>query len=89
MITPLLTWIRVKLWFATVNRYRGWKAKRQLAEYVKTLSPEQQAWANDLRARLDADPKGSVRILRAESSRLNEKFARLSEQIDQAHRSQA
>lgn len=89
MISALLTWIRVKLWFATVNRYRGWKAKKQLAAYVKTLSPEQQAWANDLRARLDADPKGSVRILRTESSRLNEKFARLSERIDQAHRSQA
>lgn len=83
MLKQIATIAKTKLWFATVNKYRGMKARSQLAEYVSTLSPEQQAWANDLRARLDAakTPEQSVGILRGEAAKIGEKQMRLAEKL--------
>jgi hypothetical protein len=77
--------IKVKLWFATVNKYRGWKAKRKLAAYVKTLSPAQQVWANDLRKKLDHSPvTATAAILRGAASDIEIKQARLTEKLERA-----
>lgn len=38
------------------------QAEKNLADYVATLSPERQAWANQLRAELDAMPKMEDRL---------------------------
>jgi len=83
MIRELLTIAKVKIFFLTVNKYREFKARRRLAAYVKTLSPEKQAAANALRAKLDAAKPGSAAgILRAEISRVNIAQCRLIERIE-------
>lgn len=89
MLKEIATIAKTKLWFATVNRYKGHQARKQLEEYVKTLSPERQAWANELRARLDAakSPDEAALILRKENDKLEEKHARLAERIDRVQRS--
>ena len=38
------------------------QAEKNLADYVATLSPEQQAWANNLRAELNAMPRMEDRL---------------------------
>lgn len=38
------------------------QAEKNLADYVATLSPEQQAWAAQLRSELDAMPKIEDRL---------------------------
>lgn len=82
MIKELATIIKSKLWFGTVNKFRGYKARRELEAYMKTLSPKNQAWAKELRAKLDtASPDQAVGILRKEASALNEQHMRVTERI--------
>lgn len=81
MLKELVTIAKSKIWFATVNKVRLAKAKRDLEAYTKTLSPKNQEWARELRARLDASPNESVRILRHEIDEVNVKHARLQEKL--------
>lgn len=57
------------------------QAERKLEAYLKTLSPERRAWANDLRKRLKADPKDAARILFRETQALETKQHRLTAKI--------
>ena len=59
---------------------RVYKAKRALAAYVSTLSPEQQAWATELSAKLaSSDP---VKVMQLESQRLREQHFRVIERLE-------
>lgn len=87
LIPAFLIWLfvqaKVKLWFGTVNVYRGWRARRKLAAYVATLKPEQQAWANELRRKLQHSPAtATAAVLRATASEIQIKHARLAEKVD-------
>ena len=83
MIKELATIIKSKLWFGTVNKFNGYKARQELAAYTKTLSPKNQVWAQELRAKLDAaTPDQVVGILRRETAALNEQHMRVVEKID-------
>lgn len=90
-LTAILTRIKVTLWFATVNRYRGWKAKRKLEAYKKTLSPAQAAKANALEAKLKGTTPGqAVAILRREAEDLQRQHAkRVTEAIDRFERNRS
>lgn len=63
-----------------------WRKKRELTAYVRTLSPAQQAWANDLRARLEAvSPAESAVVLKHEADRLLERSAKVVSRLAALH----
>lgn len=83
MIKDLATIAKTKLWFATVNKYREYEARKKLNEYMASLSPKNREWAQELRAQLDtATPDQAVGILRRESAAITEKQMRVIERID-------
>ncbi len=86
IVLSLLSILKAKIWFATVGQYRGLRARWKLYRYVRTLSPRQQAWANDLRQNLKhaSTPGEAVKLLRIESQRLNDQSLRLIERLDRA-----
>lgn len=81
MLKELITVAKTKLWLNTVNKYKGHTARRDLEALTKTLSPKNQAWAKELRARLDANPKDSVAILREESAKLFDKHEEVRRRV--------
>ena len=86
MIKELFTIVKTKVWFATVNRYKLYKAKQALAAYEKKLSPKNREYAEKVRKSLsNTTPGQAIQILRAETSRLNEQQFRLIEKIDRVH----
>jgi transposase len=62
--------------FAFKETAESKRLRAELAEYVQTLTPDQQAWATDLRQRLDksTSPEMSESILRMELDRLEKKL---------------
>lgn len=66
----------VKSKFAFKETAESKRLRAELAEYVQTLTPDQQAWATDLRQRLDKSTslEMSETILRMELDRLEKKL---------------
>ncbi len=56
------------------------QAEKDLADYVATLSPERQAWANELRAKIDAIPDMGDR-LKFIINEISEAFGRMTTRI--------
>lgn len=83
-MNAVITLLRVKLWFATVNQYRKLKAQCALRKYEKTLSPKQREYARNLRHWLASakSPDAAAGILVKEARRLQEEQMRLVERID-------
>ena len=81
VLKSLAVIVKVKVWFATVNVYKEWKARRDLAKYMETLSPKNREYALRLRAQLDAakTPGQAVQVLRQESARLSDELHRVTE----------
>ena len=88
MLKHLFTLLRVKLWYLTVGKWKKYQARKRLAAFVAKLSPEKQAQANALRAKLDSQtPAQAAQTLIAEAARLTELQFRAIESIDRLHRS--
>lgn len=88
MIKELVTIVKVKIWFATVNQFKLCQAKYRLWKYEKTLSPKNLEYARNLRRGLALSkmPGDSVKILVQHAKKLSEEQFRLIEQIDRAHK---
>lgn len=87
IINSLLSIIKVKLWFATVNKYRLYKANAALSAYVKSLSPEKQIFANKQREMLKTvSSKEAVKFLRVEAEKLSQSLHRVAEKTDAVYR---
>lgn len=83
MFKNIFILIKGKLWFLTVGKWNQYQARKRLAAYVATLSPERQAWANELRSKLDKQKAGSAeRTLLAEINTVSMKQHRVTEAID-------
>jgi hypothetical protein len=87
VILQLLTIAKVKLFFAVVNPLRLAQARFRLWQYERTLSPQNRAFAVQLRLQLAADKKNAAAILVREARRLQEQQMRLVERMDRLERS--
>ena len=83
-MNALLTWLRVKLMFATVVKCRGWIARYKLWRYERTLSPKNREYAQNLRKQLGQalTPDARAAILTREARRLSEDQMRVTERLD-------
>lgn len=89
LFEAIVTKVRIKLWFQTVGRFRELQARYRLWKYVRTLSPQRQLWANDLRKRLSSGTSSeAARTLRLEIERVNFDALRSIEAIDRIHKEQ-
>jgi Tfp pilus assembly protein PilE len=87
IINSILSIIKVKLWFATINKYKLYKANTALSAYVKTLSPEKQIFANTQRKMLKTvSSKEAVKLLTAEAEKLSQSLHRVTEKTDNVYR---
>lgn len=87
MLRAVLTLLRVKLWFATVNEYRLWRAKYRLWAYIRTLPPERRKKAAELSAMLKGQtPNSAAAILTRVARASGEESLRLVERVDQVVR---
>lgn len=60
-----------------------YRLNKKLEAYVKTLSPEKQRAANELRKKFKgASAQGSVSILMAEAAKIQEKQMRVVEKLE-------
>lgn len=60
-----------------------YRLEKALDDYVRTLSPERQQWANDLRKRLsNASSDQRASIMLAEVKRVHEQQMRLTEKVE-------
>lgn len=89
MIREIGTILKVKIWFATVNQYRGLKARYKLWQYERTLSPKNREYSQNLRNQLRqaTKPGEATAILIRESRRLQDEQFRAIERIDQVEKS--
>lgn len=84
MLRAILTIVRVKLWFATVNEYRLWKAKYRLWRYIRSLPAERRKKAAELSDMLKgATPSAAAATLTRVARANGEESLRLVERIDQ------
>lgn len=83
MLKNIFILIKGKLWFLTIGKWNQYKARKRLAAYVATLSPEQRAWANELRLKLDKQKAdAAANTLLAEIGKVSVKQHRVTEAID-------